>query len=111
MEKISELVNNLPNEFFLEQAKGLKALIQLSVSGEGGGNWGIEVDDGNITIKEGLAIEPRLTIKTSAQNASKLLQGKLNPLSAFMTGKIKLSGDLALAMKLIDLLKNAGLGK
>lgn len=111
MTNISEMINNLPEQLYLEEAKGINALVQISLTGEGGGNWGVKVDDGSINVKEGMAVSPQLTIKTSAQNTSKLLQGKLNPLSAFMTGKIKLTGDLALAMKLIDLLRIAGLGK
>jgi len=34
-----------------------------------------------------------------------LMHGQLNPLSAFMTGRVKIVGDMALAMKLLDLLK------
>lgn len=105
MANISEMINNLPDQVYLDEAKGITALVQLSLSGEGGGNWIVKVDDGTVKIERGMALEPQLMIKLSTQNASKLMQGKLNPLSAFMTGKIKLTGDLALAMKLIDLLK------
>jgi len=45
-----------------------------------------------------------VTLKMSAENVEKLIKGKLNPMTAVMMGKIKLSGNPAVAMKLKDLL-------
>lgn len=44
------------------------------------------------------------TLKLSADNLKKLLSGKLNPMTAVMMGKIKISGDMAVAMKLSKLI-------
>ncbi|MEH0070408.1 SCP2 sterol-binding domain-containing protein [Pannonibacter sp. Pt2-lr] len=40
------------------------------------------------------------TIKISSENLAELLAGELNPTMAFMTGKIKVEGNMAVAMKL-----------
>ncbi|WP_417678036.1 SCP2 sterol-binding domain-containing protein [Pseudodonghicola sp.] len=45
------------------------------------------------------------TIKLSAENLKKLLKGKLNPMTGVMMGKLKVSGNPAVAMKLGSLLK------
>ena len=45
-----------------------------------------------------------VTLKMSPENVEKLIKGKLNPMTAVMTGKIKLSGNPAIAMKLKELL-------
>ena len=45
-----------------------------------------------------------VTLKMTAENVEKLIKGKLNPMTAVMTGKIKLSGNPAIAMKLKELL-------
>lgn len=45
-----------------------------------------------------------VTLKMSLDNVEKLIKGKLNPMTAVMTGKIKLSGNPAIAMKLKELL-------
>lgn len=45
-----------------------------------------------------------VTLKMSVENVEKLIKGKLNPMTAVMTGKIKLSGNPAVAMKLKELL-------
>ncbi|SIS51738.1 SCP-2 sterol transfer family protein [Roseivivax lentus] len=44
------------------------------------------------------------TIRISDANLEKLLKGKLNPMTAFAMGKIKVSGDVSVAMKLSKLL-------
>ncbi|WP_319825209.1 SCP2 sterol-binding domain-containing protein [Thalassovita sp.] len=48
--------------------------------------------------------ETDVTLKMSAENVEKLIKGKLNPMTAVMMGKIKLSGNPAIAMKLKELL-------
>lgn len=105
MEKFSDFINNMPNQVDLEKTKGIHALLQFSISGEGGGDWGVTIDDGNVTVVPGQVAKPQLIIKASAADALRLMYGELNPVGAFMTGKVKIVGDIALAMKLFELLK------
>lgn len=66
-------------------------------------------DAGVIVLADGTASdqerETDCTLKLSSDNLMKLLSGKLNPITAVMSGKIKISGNPAVAMKLADLLK------
>jgi len=66
-------------------------------------------DAGVIVMADGTATdidaETDCTLKMSEDNLMKLLAGKLNPLTALAMGKIKISGNPAVAMKLADLLK------
>ena len=48
--------------------------------------------------------EADCTIKVSKGDFLALTSGDLNPMSAFMSGKIKLDGDMGVAMKLQSLL-------
>jgi len=105
MENFSDIINSMPGQINLEKAKGVQALVQFSISGEGGGDWGVTVDDGKVTVVPGQLAKPQLIIKAKASDAVNLLHGNLNPIGAFMTGKVKIIGDMALAMKLFDLLK------
>ncbi len=105
MTDFNELMKSLPKMVDAEEAKGLNGRVQFSLSGEGGGEWGVVLDDGKVSVSEGTMVQPQLTVKASAQNAEKLLSGSLDPMMAFMTGKIKIAGDMALGMKLIGLLK------
>ncbi len=63
------------------------------------------LEDGKVNVSEGPMIQPQLTVKISTENAEKLMSGSLDPMMAFMTGKIKIAGDMSLGMKLIGLLK------
>ena len=105
MERFSDLINNMPNQIDLDKTKGIHALLQFSLSGEGGGDWGVTVDDGKVAVVPGQVNKPQVIIKASAADAIKLMHNELNPVGAFMTGKVKVAGDMALAMKLLNLLK------
>lgn len=105
MENFSDIINSVPSQINLEKARGINALVQFSISGEGGGDWGVTVDDGKVTVVPGQLSKPQLIIKAKDSDAVRLVNGKLNPIGAFMTGKVKIVGDMALAMKLFDLLK------
>ena len=105
MTDFNAVMNSLPAMVDPEEIKDLSARIQFSLTGEGGGEWGVVLDDGKLSVSQGAMTQPQLTVKTSTANAEKLLSGSLNPTMAFMTGKIKISGDMALGMKLIGLLK------
>ena len=105
MQRFSDFINNIPNQIDLEKTKGIHALLQFSISGDGGGEWGVTVDDGKFTVVPGQLAKPQLIIKASAADALRLMQGELNPVGAFMTGRVKIVGDMSLAMKLLDLLK------
>lgn len=105
MTDFDKLIKSLPTMVDAEEAKGLDGRVQISLSGEGGGDWGVVLDDGKISVSEGAMAQPQLTIKTSTENADKLMSGSMNPMMAYMTGKVKITGDMALGMKLIGFLK------
>ena len=66
---------------------------------EGAGQWVVAVKDGAVEVSEG-AGEADTTIATSEESFLAISRGELNPTSAYMTGKLKIKGDMGLAMKL-----------
>ena len=66
---------------------------------EGAGRWSVEVDDGKVTVTEG-GENADTTISTSEETFERIVDGELNPTSAYMTGKLKVKGDMGAAMKL-----------
>lgn len=66
------------------------------------GSWRIDVVDGATTVTES-ADAADCVIRMKEQTLLRLIDGKQNPATAFMTGKIKVDGDMALALKLKDL--------
>jgi putative sterol carrier protein len=66
---------------------------------EGAGTWKVDVQDGNVKVTEG-AGDGDVTITASEETFEKITSGEQNATSAYMTGKLKVKGDICAAMKL-----------
>ncbi|HET9243790.1 MAG TPA: SCP2 sterol-binding domain-containing protein, partial [Gaiella sp.] len=66
---------------------------------EGVGQWTVAVDDGTVMVTEG-ASEADCTITASEETLTKIASGEANPTTAYMTGKLKIQGDMGAALKL-----------
>ncbi|MFZ5827855.1 MAG: SCP2 sterol-binding domain-containing protein [Bacillota bacterium] len=83
---------------------GLKAAYQFDLTGEGGGTFHAVFTGDSYDIGPGPAADPGCTVTVSAADFEQMVAGKLNATSAFMSGKLKIKGDMGLAMKLQSLL-------
>jgi len=101
--KPAEIFEQVPEAFQADKAGGLKATFQFSLSGEDGGDWALKVADGTCTVIEGAVENPSVTIRMTAADYVKMTTGELQPVVAFMQGKIRMQGDMALAMQLQEL--------
>jgi putative sterol carrier protein len=66
---------------------------------DGAGKWHVSVQDGKVSVSEGEQ-EADAVISASEETFEKLVSGDQNPTSAYMTGKLKVKGDMGAAMKL-----------
>jgi putative sterol carrier protein len=66
---------------------------------EGAGKWTVRVEDGKVNVTEG-GEDADAVISTSQETFEKITSGEQNPTSAYMTGKLKVKGDMGAAMKL-----------
>ena len=97
---IKEVFEMMPSAFKPEAAKGIDAVFQYNISGEGGGDWYITVKDQKCEISEGQADNPTTTLKIADEDFVKMLTGELNPMTAFTSGKLKIEGDMMKAQVL-----------
>ena len=67
------------------------------------GRWLVEVRRGTVRVTEGWEGEADVTISTSGSVFERIAAGTQNPATAYMTGKLKISGDLGAALKLQQL--------
>jgi putative sterol carrier protein len=97
---VEEYFQTLPQRFQPQAAKGVHAVFQFELDGSGGGTYHVRVDDTTLTIHAGAHPEPNVTLKMNAGDYVKMASGKINGHFAAMTGKLKISGDMMLAMKM-----------
>ena len=96
-----EVFDNMAPRFKKDAAKGLNATYQFDLSGDGGGQWYAVITNDECEVKEGKAASPNITaISMSASDYLDMVNGKLNGQMAFMTGKLKIAGDMGLALRL-----------
>ena len=71
-----------------------------------GGTYNVEVGNGSCKVNKGPAATPNITITMAAQDYLDMINGKLNPQMAFMGGKLKIKGDMSLALKMQQIFPN-----
>jgi putative sterol carrier protein len=102
---ISEFMSRMTAAFVPEKAAGLDATIQLKFTGDQATEWYIEIKDNKCTVSQGSAQTAKLTVTVDSGDFIKLYTGKLDGMQAYMQGRLKVSGDMNLALKLFNLFK------
>jgi putative sterol carrier protein len=98
-----ELVAGMTDAFNADKAAGINTTIQLDLTGDGGGRWDVTIANGTCQISQTPGGGADLTISMDATDFVAMQKGDLQPMAAFMQGKIKLQGDMSLAMKFQEL--------
>ena len=100
MATVKETFDRMASRFKAERAAGTNAVVQYDINGDGGGTWHAVIKDGACTVALGPAPNPSLTLQIAAQDWLYMTAGKQSGQMLFMSGKLKLKGDMGLAMKL-----------
>ena len=100
MPTVKETFDAMAGKFRPDKAAGVNATIQYDITGDQGGTWNAVIKDGICTVTPGAAATPSLTLSMSSQDWLDMVGGKLSGQMAFMSGKLKLKGDMGLAMKI-----------
>jgi hypothetical protein len=82
----------------------INAVYQFNISGASGGSWSVDCTSPGGAISPGQSSVARCTVAMTEGDFLNLVNGKLNPQMAFMSGKLKIQGDMGLALKLQQIL-------
>ena len=101
----AELFAKTAENLIPEKASGISASVAFDLSGPEGGQWTVKIADGACAVEDGIADGADATISMDGNDYVDMMTGKLNPMMAFMGGKVKVSGDLNTVMKFQALFK------
>jgi len=94
---VSEFFEKLPSRVEPGKTAGMNNSYVFAI--DGAGTWTVRVSDAGVTVDEG-DTGGDCTISTSAETFEKVMKGEQNPTAAYMSGKLKIKGDMGAAMKL-----------
>jgi len=98
---IKELMTELIKTAFVpEKAAGVDTVVQFKFTGPEASNWHVIVKDQKFESIEGEHPSPKMTMTVNSDDYLKISNGDLDPTMAFMKGKVKVTGEIGVAMKM-----------
>lgn len=104
IETVSEVFKAMLDEFDPVAVGDMNAVLAFDISGDQGGQWVARISDRQIEVGEGKADDATTTLRMKDKDFLGIVNGDLNPVTAFMQGLIKIEGDMSVAMQLQNLL-------
>ena len=98
-----KIASRVADESQQEALKAIDAVYQFHVTGDDGGDWIIDLRE--CTVGAGTNDDADCSITLASEDLIGLLDGSVNGTQLFMTGRLQVSGNMALALKLGDVLK------
>lgn len=103
MANLEPIFAAMSERFQSSKAQGENFSVQFNLTGDGGGQWHAGIHDGQIDVNKGAMEGAAATLTMDADDFAAMSEGNLNPMMAFMSGKIKVDGDLNSVMKFQNL--------
>jgi putative sterol carrier protein len=94
---VSEFFEQLPSRVQPGKTAGMNNSYVFAI--DGAGTWTVRVSDSGVTVEDG-DTGGDCTISASEETFEKVMKGEQNPTAAYMSGKLKIKGDMGAAMKL-----------
>lgn len=86
-----------------EAADGLDVVYQFNLNGAEGGQYQLQIRDGACQVSDGVHPDPQVTLAMSGEDCLKVLNGQISGTMVAMTGRLRISGDMGLALQLASL--------
>ncbi len=97
---VKEFFQLLPGRLDSDAAEDLDAVYQFDLSGVQGGQYILTIREGACQVAEGMHADPHVVLSMAGEDCIKILKGQLSGPAVVMTGRLKISGDIGLAMQL-----------
>ncbi|MCW4007934.1 MAG: SCP2 sterol-binding domain-containing protein [Candidatus Bathyarchaeota archaeon] len=93
----------LPRRFKPDKAVGVDVTVQVDIAGPNGGSWTVTIKNQKIGVKEGTHASPTLLIAMEEKDYLDVVNGKISGEKAFFSGKLRIKGDLGMALRLKEM--------
>ncbi len=100
---VAESFEQMPSVFNPAAATGMTKTLQWNITGDEASVWAFQIINGEGKLVPGGVEKPDITFTVSGNDWLAIAEGKLDAMNAFMTGKLKIAGDMMLAMKVPNL--------
>lgn len=97
---IKDFFAQLPAKLDAEAAEDVDAVYQFDLSGAQGGQYTVTIREGACRVNEGTHDDPHVILSMAGEDCLQVLSGQLSGQAAAMSGRIRITGDIALAMQL-----------
>lgn len=87
-----------------EVGKSIGGIVVFDLAGEGGGQWTLDLTTETVEVRAGATDGAKVTLAMTATDFVAMVNGELSAQKAFLTGKLKVKGDMGTALKLGKLL-------
>jgi putative sterol carrier protein len=104
---VAEIFERMPEAFRADKAAGVEAVFQYRITGSGGGDWQVAVKDQQCRVAAGKADKPTCTLIIGDGDFADMIGGRLDPMQAFTSGKLKIEGDVMKSQLIGQLFKLA----
>ncbi|MCC6499429.1 MAG: SCP2 sterol-binding domain-containing protein [Anaerolineales bacterium] len=92
------MTETIKTAFQPDKAAGVDTVVQFRFTGAQASDWYVVIKDQKCESTEGLHPQPKMTMTVDSEDYIKISTGELDATMAFMKGKVKVSGDMGIAL-------------
>ncbi|MGN0922072.1 MAG: SCP2 sterol-binding domain-containing protein [Cellvibrio sp.] len=102
---IEEVISSMTGRFQSAASKNIKATYQWKISGDRGKTFCVSVNSGTFAIVDGVVENPSVTFETDCETYLRLVNNELKAMTAILTRKLQVRGNIYLAGKMDQIFK------
>ncbi len=102
---VGHFFEGMPDRFIPEKADGVEATVSYNITGKGGGKWTVTIKDRKMVLTNEILRDPRVYIVSKDKDYHDISTGKIDGITAVMTGKLKIEGDVSFMAELKEMMK------
>ena len=103
---LAEIMAKVPQAFVPAKAGDMNAIVHFKFTGAEAGEWNATIRDGTCQVAQGIPrSRPTITVAADSDDFRRMVTGRLDPTRAFMEGRLKLTGNTELAIKLVSIFR------